>query len=157
MAEDVLFKEIMTRLPMKSVIRFKTVCRAWLARLSRNSFIANHLHHCSAIEKPYDIIRGMNYNYDDPRLFRIADGESNPVEMDMSYVTKAQERSYIRTFYLDGSSNGLILIRKVYAYEPDFEYYLTLWNPATREFRNLTKPIVPVITQPTCPHSLYHN
>ncbi|KAF0911952.1 hypothetical protein E2562_012766 [Oryza meyeriana var. granulata] len=35
--------EVLTRLPVKPLLRFKTVCRSWRAAISSPSFVAAHL------------------------------------------------------------------------------------------------------------------
>lgn len=43
--EDLVIDEILSRLPVKSLIRFKSVCRRWLSLPTNPSFIASHLKH----------------------------------------------------------------------------------------------------------------
>ena len=41
--EDLIVSEILTRLTVRSLLRFKTVCRSWYAQINHPSFIAAHL------------------------------------------------------------------------------------------------------------------
>ena len=40
---DLMASEILTRLPVRSLLRFKTVCKSWYAQITNPSFIAAHL------------------------------------------------------------------------------------------------------------------
>uniref|UniRef100_A0ACD5YEP1 Uncharacterized protein n=1 Tax=Avena sativa TaxID=4498 RepID=A0ACD5YEP1_AVESA len=43
--EELLVNEILPRLPVKSLLRFKSVCKAWHSTISNRDFIESHRHH----------------------------------------------------------------------------------------------------------------
>jgi hypothetical protein len=47
LSEEIIVEEILVRLPVKSLVRFKSVCKAWRATISDPIFIRAHLRHCA--------------------------------------------------------------------------------------------------------------
>ncbi|KAI9087204.1 hypothetical protein K1719_030839 [Acacia pycnantha] len=58
-----IIRDILIRLPVKSLIRFQCVCRHWSDLFKDPSFIADHLHHSNR-QNPY-ILFQRGYSHDD--------------------------------------------------------------------------------------------
>ncbi|CAM0948843.1 unnamed protein product [Alopecurus aequalis] len=43
--EELIINEILTRLPVKSLLRFRSVCKAWHSTISKRDFIETHRYH----------------------------------------------------------------------------------------------------------------
>ncbi|KAK4270216.1 hypothetical protein QN277_023278 [Acacia crassicarpa] len=118
-----IIRDILIRLPVKTLIRSRCVCKHWENLIRTPSFISEHLHHCRTHQNP-SLLLQQRYNlwlFDckmKPQKFNIAPviGSSNP-------------------FRIVGSCNGLLCV-SVYRY-PELYPFLLLWNPATREVRQL--------------------
>jgi hypothetical protein len=58
---DLIFNEILIRLPLKSLLRFRCVCKAWQCAISNRHLIESHRHHSRS---KVHIMRGV-YNIRD--------------------------------------------------------------------------------------------
>ncbi|ESR44975.1 hypothetical protein CICLE_v10003520mg, partial [Citrus x clementina] len=111
--EDITI-EILSRLPAKFVLRFRCVCKSWLELTKKPSFISKHFQN----------------NSTRTRLF--VDASVSSAVFGMGIVTSA--------LYLFHDEKLAIYHMKTL--NPKFMINfstnrLTIWNPATREFRNL--------------------
>nr|XP_051229277.1 F-box/kelch-repeat protein At2g43270-like [Lolium perenne] len=115
-----LISEILVRLPVRSLLRFKSVCRTWHATISGRSFISTHLqrsfsdhqrHPSFLISPDLQTVARLVYTLDLQR-------DSAPVQV-----------------YMLGHCNGLVLIptdTKMYVLNPSTRELLTL-PESTRE------------------------
>ncbi|KAK4259508.1 hypothetical protein QN277_005832 [Acacia crassicarpa] len=121
---------ILSRLPVKSLMRFQCVCKHWKNLFKSPYFIADHLHHSH--QNPSLIISRL-FVRNIQRLLVI------DCEMQFRYIQKApppidSSQRYL-FFHIIGSSNGLLClqIRKSYGLPPS----LLVWNPVTRDLREV--------------------
>nr|XP_017229779.1 PREDICTED: F-box/kelch-repeat protein At3g23880-like [Daucus carota subsp. sativus]XP_017229780.1 PREDICTED: F-box/kelch-repeat protein At3g23880-like [Daucus carota subsp. sativus]XP_017229781.1 PREDICTED: F-box/kelch-repeat protein At3g23880-like [Daucus carota subsp. sativus]XP_017229782.1 PREDICTED: F-box/kelch-repeat protein At3g23880-like [Daucus carota subsp. sativus]XP_017229783.1 PREDICTED: F-box/kelch-repeat protein At3g23880-like [Daucus carota subsp. sativus]XP_017229784.1 PREDI len=113
---EVVYWEILTRLPIKSAVRFKCVSKSWLSQISSPKFAKRHLT-CNATQNPSD--------YD--RL--IAQKENKIVILS----------HYNETFALPFSCRGLVgSVRGLVCLSHDEK--LSLWNPAIHQSKEFTLP-----------------
>ncbi|XP_074283747.1 F-box/kelch-repeat protein At3g23880-like [Silene latifolia] len=126
--DDLIFQEILTRLPVTSIIRFKSVSKQWYSTLSSSDFAKAHL-----IKSPYShpsapvntlFIQCCNNRY----LFTYNDDdhisgyiEYNLLKLDVDFWAEKNELE------LTGCCNGLICLT------PPTKEYFIIWNPATRK------------------------
>ncbi|WOG85208.1 hypothetical protein DCAR_0104396 [Daucus carota subsp. sativus] len=114
--EELIREEILTRLPIKSAVRFKIVSKSWLSLFSDPNFVKKHL----------------KYN-----------SSQNPNDYDCLVAAKHSRivvlSRYKETFVLPsdnyemvGSVQGLICLRR--------DKKLSLWNPAIHQSREFTLP-----------------
>ncbi|OIT23019.1 f-boxkelch-repeat protein [Nicotiana attenuata] len=130
-----LITEILLRLPVESLLRFRCVSKSWLALISSPEFVKAHLN-ISANNKDYTHHRLMmnfesKYNIKDCSLSSLFN-ESVIEAFDLDYPTKSNG-SYKRFPNSDrivGSVNGLICL----AME---DYDLVVWNPSIRKYKKL--------------------
>ncbi|XAR55818.1 hypothetical protein NMG60_11036027 [Bertholletia excelsa] len=117
--------EIISRLPVSSLLRFKLVCKTWYAWITDPRFISKHLHHYNS-NKHHIIIKSF----------------TTPINTD--YITLYTDETSRRLVSLHapflvskhtpvGSCNGLICLFRSCRYGSP----ICPWNPATREFRIL--------------------
>ncbi|KAK9137042.1 hypothetical protein Sjap_007636 [Stephania japonica] len=127
---EILATELLPRLPAKSLLRFKSVCKSWRDLISDPHFIESHLHQQSqaaSISSNGTIISGppnLNVLFGKFNvLFSIVvgsgDATAKPIGFDNSYCPLC-------------SCNGLVCVETNLM-------ELALWNPCTQSFRLLPK------------------
>lgn len=125
--------DILLRLPVKSLLRFRCVCRSWYALICSPQFVA--LHYKRATQKlivATECSRNISlYSVD----YDGVDNENAIQELDFS----TDDPNLLKYAAILGSCNGLLLVG---VYQDSFLY---LWNPSTREYKEL----------PDCPDSEY--
>lgn len=114
--EDVIRKEVLTRLPIKSVARFKSVSKSWLSLFSQPKFIKEHLAR-SATQDPiaYDCL--------------IAEKETRII------ILSRYKESFVLpsdNYNLIGSVQGLVCLSR--------GVKLSLWNPAIHQSKEFFLP-----------------
>ncbi|XP_009614765.1 F-box/kelch-repeat protein At3g23880 [Nicotiana tabacum] len=125
-----LITEILLRLPVKTLLKFRCVSKSWLSLISSTEFVKTHLS-ISANNKDYTHHRVMlsfvqpEYNLKDCSLSSLLYGSVTDA-LDMDYPMKHPHQSV----WIVGSINGTICL----AIE---ENALFLWNPSIRKFKKL--------------------
>ncbi|XP_059670622.1 F-box protein At4g19940-like [Cornus florida] len=130
--EDVVI-EVLLKLPVKSLLRFKCVCKYWFNLVKNCNFISKHLHQKN--HKAYLLIERYSYS---THIFSCA---LLPLEMltnrsivylDINDPDTAKYISVIDSF------NGIICLWD--------QNQIALWNPTIREFKPLPvyHPILPL-------------
>ncbi|CAK7354318.1 unnamed protein product [Dovyalis caffra] len=146
--EDIII-EILLRLQPKSLLRFQTVCKHWLALITSSDFIAAHckqqpklsvvftswLDQCK-IPKPENscsLRRLTEFG-----ILLLPDGKSRPDYLNIpSSITKDTNSAS-----LVGSSNGLLCVNMVGDRWNKNLDCCVLWNPATTQHRCLPPPLL---------------
>lgn len=125
--EDLLV-EILLRLPVESLLRFKCVCKHWYALIRNPSFIEKHFHYKNNRARLL-ICNLIISNLSKSVTFSLLPGQIVPG------VTPEQKTLYQfqRTDFMSitGPVDGLFLVQKPFY---DENVCLALWNPSTREF-----------------------
>ncbi|PIA31555.1 hypothetical protein AQUCO_04900095v1 [Aquilegia coerulea] len=123
--EDMIIN-ILSRLPVKSLLRFRCVSKPWCSLIDDSDFVKMHLNH--AIQKnKFNLL--LLSEFDD-------EGYAHTIDCDTSY-TEAIELDFPREalgssrFIFSGSCNGLLYLHNG---QNDI-----IWNPCTREFKRLPK------------------
>lgn len=129
-----LIEEIFSRLPVKTLMRFRCLSKSWRSTIGSQEFIKKHLKNFSG----HTLLLG-NFNgnddllADEPYLYS-ADYDSF-LETDRAVFKElnlpVESRSDLDTEIL-GSSNGLLCVLSFWDDRP------ILWNPSTRKHRILT-------------------
>lgn len=117
--EDVL-RKILSRLPVKSLIRFRCVSKTWCALTKKPDFIYLHVNQSIKTNSNTTIIVRQGYSVDPDSL-------TNPMELD----------SPLKPYYgifpnILGSCNGLVCLSRLKTH--------VLWNPSTRKHIKLPSP-----------------
>ncbi|KAK4271139.1 hypothetical protein QN277_019876 [Acacia crassicarpa] len=118
-----IIRDILTRLPVKSLIRFQCVCRHWRDLFKDPSFIADHLHN-SNHQNPY-ILCQLTPWHDYRWNMHFLGSDMQVWRFQMPPLIEHLNRGKIV-----GSSNGLLCV-KTYRLQHSF----LLWNPAIKEVK----------------------
>ncbi|KAL9244700.1 hypothetical protein vseg_018449 [Gypsophila vaccaria] len=136
--QDILFDEILARLPVKSLIRFKTVCRSWYFIISSTEFAKTHLAFSSSrqvfLTEILETIRG----YGRRSLHLLHYKEGNNVNAHIHRLVKLISKNYGIMECLVGCCNGIVCLSLYSKYHYVKQYIL--WNPATHEYREIDNP-----------------
>ncbi|KAM7509161.1 hypothetical protein LguiA_019614 [Lonicera macranthoides] len=128
---EAVVTEILSRLPVKSLLLFKCVCKCWYRIIKTPEFVNKHLNH---YHKQNDAQLLVYHYIPEIREFRFAlfPQETLSVHQDLDDVEISASLSEII-----GPINGLFFFHHaVYS----CRNRVALWNPATREFRSLHAP-----------------
>ncbi|KAM7522456.1 hypothetical protein LguiA_012358 [Lonicera macranthoides] len=165
--EDLLIDEILPRMPVKSLLQFKCVCKKWYNLIESPNFIRTHFNHpknqtrllvChyihgSIVPKPdYDSDSDSDSDDDEyPLALAIFPHETletlSPNETLASpssppvhhdIIDFVQHCPDLHQIHMIGPVDGLFLLHAGFDGRND---RLALWNPATAEFRRLPRPI----------------
>ncbi|KAI3523636.1 hypothetical protein L1887_01909 [Cichorium endivia] len=119
-----IISEILSRLPVESLLRCKSVCKLWCSMISDLHFVKSHLN-LSTSNNRYAHHRLIFYTVprvnlkSSPLYDMLYDNSCNALELD--YPLKHP----LKSVWIAGSCNGLLFI----AIEEDT---LFIWNPSTR-------------------------
>ncbi|GFP81336.1 F-box protein cpr30 [Phtheirospermum japonicum] len=125
---------ILSRLPIRTVVACKLVCKPWLELLETREFANSHLSKS---------VPGLAvYHYSD--LFRIFEIKDEPDlehhELHYNLVTEFKRTSFINPSHcsigIEGSANGLLFLREINS-RPHVHY---ICNPITRDYIELQAP-----------------
>ena len=124
-----LLEEILTRLPVISIIRFKCVNKSWYNLFENHTFIAKHHRHHSSQKNPSLLVEVEDSTTIPQRSvmsLHLADGLDSGVSLDMPFIPE-------RLVYISDCINGIICLRELSS-------RLVLWNPAVREYKVIPNP-----------------
>ncbi|KAL6509383.1 hypothetical protein OROGR_022693 [Orobanche gracilis] len=127
--EDIMLC-ILARLPVKSIIRFTSVCKPWRKLFSTQEFVRMHHDQFSSDSKKYSFMvhRISESLTDTMSLFNLESNEKEPTILDHPF-------SYIRIgIDIVGCCNGLFCVNP-----PAFGQLIVFWNPAM----NMSKRVWP--------------
>ncbi|MCI01022.1 F-box/kelch-repeat protein, partial [Trifolium medium] len=140
-----LIPEILSRLPVKSLLQFRCVCKSWKSLISDPKFANKHLSLSTT-----HTIHHISYFHKHPQTSVL-----KSYSLDSSVLTNTAQTQFPQTtqfplsrncfVYFDGSCNGILCFSEV-----GLRYVLVrLWNPSIRKFREL-----PSISEP---HNFGHH
>jgi len=137
LTDEFIAFEILTRLPVRSLLRFRSVCKSWLATISDPSFIAAHLDR-SARRAPQVLLATIAHDHPCMIGFHSYD-ESEPmlVATFLSGIKFARKQIVLA---LPHHCNGLLLLTTMTK--------LLVCNPSTRELAVLPEGSHNVLTWP---------
>ncbi|XP_042515311.1 F-box protein CPR1-like [Macadamia integrifolia] len=118
LSEDLII-HVLSRLPVKSLLRFKCVCKPWYALITDPAFIKMHLTQSLATNTNLTLIvnKSKSINF-------------YSVDLDACELNQAFKSPIFRTTDILGSCNGLLCISNC-----NNDMYL--WNPSTRSHHKL--------------------
>ncbi|CAL5420092.1 unnamed protein product [Camellia sinensis] len=114
-SEDITI-EILSRLPVKSLLRFKSICKRWNSLISDSKFKFSCTRHQLIIKSNF-------------YLYAIDEVEEEG-EVSLRQLPKPME-DMLGLLQILGSCNGLLLV--------SYSFYLYLWNPSTNQCRKVLK------------------
>ncbi|KAI9127136.1 hypothetical protein K1719_001695 [Acacia pycnantha] len=121
-----LIRNILKRIPVKSLMRFQCVCRGWRILFKSQSFIADHLDH-SNHQNPCLLIKDWFMDNDLSNMYWLDS------EMQVWKFQNQPLLSYLKQGRMLGSSNGLLCV-EINKHDAS-PHFLLVWNPAIREVR----------------------
>lgn len=134
--------EILARLPVKSLIRFKCVCKSWYALIINPNFITKHLQLNKASSNTHKNARFLLKNHISHKpVVSMLFYESPNVSLGAAMPLFDED---LHSVTLYGTCDGIVCVGFTSRLPPgNFDRQMGLWNPATREFRALPSSRVP--------------
>ncbi|KAF7806752.1 F-box/kelch-repeat protein [Senna tora] len=139
---DDIAKEIAVRLPVKSLLRFKSVSKSWYALITDPSFITQHLERSSDSNHRLHLIFRLHALTRKPCISLVSNQEPHASrDLDLPFLQKNVE--YI---FVYGQCNGIFCLYGVYRGDSNRPCStcalgggasMILWNPATKEVKVL--------------------
>jgi len=123
-----LITEILLRLPVKSVLHCKSVCKSWLSLISDPHFASSHFQ--LAASPTHKL---LSINHDDPKKTLSIDFNASPYN-DSAFVSLSLD--FFRPGYgfeIGGSCRGFLFLR---SYSNSY-----IWNPSTFATKKYLCPI----------------
>lgn len=130
--EDVLM-EIMIRLPVKSLLRFKCVCKNWYDIIQNPKFTCSHLHFQKLQNKGLIFLQHFNYDTRQDCYSLLPDETlASDAYHDLDFLSPYSA-------VIADPVNSLFCLFNL-------EDRFIIWNPAIREFRTLPFPHHPYVS-----------
>ncbi|KAM7464826.1 hypothetical protein LguiB_012388 [Lonicera macranthoides] len=143
--DDLILVQILSRLPIKSLVRFRCVCKLWLFWLSGRNFkfvnqgpptprlrliagITYQPHHMYA-HSIKSITIPINNNHDDDSTAAVVEHLDKPKTPPTPNVNNHTSDDDYLLFRILGSCDGLMLV--------SLGMHILLWNPSTRESKKV--------------------
>ncbi|XP_028752184.1 F-box/kelch-repeat protein At3g23880-like [Neltuma alba] len=120
---------ILKRLPVKSIVRFQSVCKEWKHLFKTPSFIAEHARH-SAHDDPLLLLYGYDYQRRRPSLCLL----NHKIET-VKVVSIPSIDSFRRSWRIIGSCNGLLCVKV--DHDRGRSPSLWLWHPVIKKVREI--------------------
>lgn len=119
--------DLLSRLPVKSLLRFKCVAKPWNSLISSPQFAKAHLKRTKENGKRRVLLTGSSLSSIDHEAYG-DENDINDLRVDFNYP---MDRTPISISNIVGSCDGLVCL-----FDADS---LILWNPSTREARELPR------------------
>uniref|UniRef100_A0A7N0UTT1 F-box domain-containing protein n=1 Tax=Kalanchoe fedtschenkoi TaxID=63787 RepID=A0A7N0UTT1_KALFE len=121
--------DILCRLPVRSLLRFRCVCKSWRTLIANPSFIAKHFNQAITCNEQLVVHTKRSFEVKHAVTMIVRTNKKRNDRLNVELPPPCDISNYVR---LVGSSNGLLCISLC-----STASVILLWNPATREFRNL--------------------
>ncbi|XP_054822658.1 F-box/kelch-repeat protein At3g06240-like [Prosopis cineraria] len=127
-----IVEDIAARLPVKSLLRFKSVAKSWYAQITDPYFVTRQFECSDLITKNHRLrlISRLHYLTLKPCISLVSNQESDDIEL--PFPEKNVEYIF---FY--GQCNGIFCLYGVYGEDSAGQASLILWNPGTKEVKIL--------------------
>ncbi|XP_074338634.1 F-box/kelch-repeat protein At3g06240-like [Apium graveolens] len=139
--------DILSRLPVKSLLRFETVSKAWLSLISNPAFVDLNLRRRASKNNDTLLVHSVGGSFNSVSLGSVGSGINN----------QYYEGALKCNLYIVGSCNGIVCAalgkpckirdRRLDGWEPVYARNLVrifLWNPATKQSK-----LLPIHTLPS--------
>ncbi|XP_057432989.1 F-box/kelch-repeat protein At3g23880-like [Lotus japonicus] len=140
-----LMTEILLRLPVKSLLRFKLVCKPLNSLISDTHFVKLHLRRCSASNANPLVIFFPPCDFDDDISSLRIKSFLKPPPSTITNELHRLRSSWNDPYLPIGSCNGLVcLIGTHYSNHDQHFFWVCFWNPTTRSTsqKSFTLPIM---------------
>ncbi|GAB2298398.1 hypothetical protein Dimus_032463 [Dionaea muscipula] len=142
-----LLVEILARLPVRSLLRFKCVCKTWFSLIESKYFVGKHLSARSMMFKDYNfenLLVDHHHSRDDDNSmclqFSAVDFDTLSIVRSKFKIVSSSPDSVNRphpTCLFVGSCNGIVCLLVQLCVGLMTQQSLLLWNPATGEVKDL--------------------
>ncbi|MCD7445961.1 hypothetical protein HAX54_024665 [Datura stramonium] len=128
--------DILSLLPVKSLLRFKCVCKQWRNLISKPDFVATHYAHSSALQRKVNssVIIQTRHEESSDHAVLLYKFPKSFVELENPFPFFFPGMSIV------GPANGILCL-----FQPPWGDVITLWNPAMKMSRMVklskTKPV----------------
>ncbi|THG06264.1 F-box/kelch-repeat protein At3g06240-like [Camellia sinensis] len=129
--------DILNRLPIKSLVRFRCVCKTFRHLISNPTFISSHLlHHRTTTIFTF---KHRTTSSSTLSLLQSPSSSENPINLVHPFPNRT------RDLHLIGSINGLLCVcLSNHPLHCHRRIILLLWNPATKLFKSLPPPTIKI-------------
>ncbi|KAE9590361.1 hypothetical protein Lal_00028031 [Lupinus albus] len=145
LGED-LVENILLRLSVKSLVRFKCVDRSWDVLFKTPTFVKNHLH----INRNEEILMiSHNHHYKWVNIVKNSTSTVDTTYLFPDFNSENYVDGSVFTFNTQGHCNGVLCICLTFKHEiipGEGIHKFYLWNPATREVKVVPPPPLPYCT-----------
>jgi F-box interacting protein len=133
-----LVDDILSRLPVKSLIRFKCVSKAWHALITSRQFATSHFQKSSQNPKVLVMIGHEDYHVRvvQSKALVISQNHVEFEPVDVGFPLRGTT-NIGRVHTTLASCNGLVCVEFFDQYTDTYEYLV--WNPSTRSNRNIPR------------------
>lgn len=121
-----LLVEVLARLPVKRLLQYRSVCKAWLTLISSPGFIQTHLNHTAADPNNVTFI-AHSYQVDNKISLHRLDDLDNPINLQHPFPSTRS----LENMDVVGACNGLICLTNQVG-------HIRLWNPATKRVKDIS-------------------
>ncbi|XP_021736517.1 putative F-box protein At3g52320 [Chenopodium quinoa] len=134
--KHLILQEILPRLPVKSLIRFKSVSKSWLSTIISPKFTKTHLKISSF--RPHFLVHATLHRASDDEIYLLQYDHMNCNVRNFIELEFANGYDLpIEVNYIVGSCNGLVCLL---GNEHRSREVFYVCNPATRRLRKIKKP-----------------
>ncbi|XP_050275474.1 F-box/kelch-repeat protein At3g23880-like [Quercus robur] len=133
-----LVVEILSSLPVKSLMRFKCVCKSWHALIRNHSFITQHHKWATSNNQGCGVV--FKYLFRQRHTF-VSLLSDDTLEVSSNIDISPFFPEEIDMLVIDGPCNGIFFLYGISS-ERYYGEEIVLWNPATRESK-----VLPIIKQ----------
>ncbi|CAN4082035.1 unnamed protein product [Withania somnifera] len=118
-----IISNILSRLPVKTLLRFRCVCKQWKKLISNPNFIATHFRHSSTLQRSgSSLLIGSRHPKSNNHVLSLYNPPESVVELDNPFPC------FFPNMYILGPCNGIVCL-----FNPPWGELITLWNPAMRQ------------------------
>jgi F-box interacting protein len=143
-----LVEDILSRLPVKSLIRFKCVSKACHALITSSQFTKSHFQRASSQnpkvlvlihhrESPFDVVKSEALVLSQNHVGHGHDGGFEFKEVDVGFSLSSTSNIGRVLYTRLASCNGLVCVELFDEYKDRYGYLV--WNPSTRSNRNIPR------------------
>ncbi|KAM3361832.1 hypothetical protein P3S68_016686 [Capsicum galapagoense] len=117
--------DILSRLPVKTLLRFRCVCKQWRKLISKPNFIAAHFRCSSSLQRSgSSLIIGSLHQESNNHVLSLYNPPDSLVELDNPFPC------FFPNMYIVGPCNGIVCL-----FSPPWGELITLWNPAMKQYK----------------------
>ncbi|KAK1369514.1 hypothetical protein POM88_035606 [Heracleum sosnowskyi] len=129
-SDDLLY-EIFIHLPVETLLRFKSVCKTWLALISSPCFVKSHLATAAASDDQIHIAHSYDYDNHNDTYFVLIDVVSRETADYLDLPFSMDKFPYMPNCIIFGSACGVVSVLCILN-DDKYAPIIYLWNPATR-------------------------